>query len=224
MSAVPLSPLRFWLWLGAGVVGLLAVLFAAGRLLDGASMKKPPPVYGTITQGLMTLERSGETVSLADLKGKVFTCAYIYTVCPHGCAAVLGQMMKLRELHGRRADFHQVSIAVAPERDTPAFLKSYSDGLGLEPDDHWWFLTGDQKQLWSFMDQDLKLTPAKPIPEEESLNPLDLYNHDLRIVLVDRQGRIRGYYAVFHPEKDIAQFMCERLQRDTRMLLNHPNL
>lgn len=224
MSAVPPSSLRFWLWLGVGVVGLLSIILAAGRLLDGASMKKPLPVYGTITQGLTALERTGKPVQLSDLKGKVFTCAYIYTVCPHGCAAVLGQMMKLRELHGGRADFHQVSIAVAPERDTPAFLKSYADGLGLEPDDHWWFLTGDQKQLWGFMDQELKLTPAKPIPEEERLNPLDLYNHDLRIVLVDRQGRVRGYYAVFHPEKDIAQLMCERLQRDTKMLLNHPNL
>jgi len=76
--------------------------------------------------------------------------------------------------HGSHADFHQVSIAVAPERDTPAFLQSYALGLGLTPEDHWWFLTGDQKQLWRSVDEDLKLAPAKPIPAEERLNPWTL--------------------------------------------------
>ena len=224
MSVKPSSPLRFWLWLAACSAALLTVMLLAGRVLDNAAFKKPLPIYSTLGRGLTALERSGQTVSLAELRGKVFTCAYIYTVCPHGCAAVMGEMMKLHKRHGSHADFHQVSIAVAPERDTPAFLQSYALGLGLTPEDHWWFLTGDQKQLWRFMDEDLKLAPAKPIPAEERLNPLDLYNHDLRIVLVDRQGRVRGYYAVFHTEREIAELMCERLQRDTQMLLDNPNL
>lgn len=224
MSVKTSSPLRFWLWLAVCSVALLTVMLLAGRVLDNAGLRKPLPIYSTLERGLTAQERSGQNVSLAHLKGKVFTCAYIYTVCPHGCAAVLGEMMKLHKRHGSHTDFHQVSIAVAPERDTPAFLHSYALGLGLTPEDPWWFLTGEQKQLWQFMDHDLKLAPAKPIPEEERLNPLDLYNHDLRIVLVDRQGRVRGYYAVFHPEQDIAKLMCERLQRDTEMLLNHPNL
>jgi hypothetical protein len=73
------------------------------------------------------------------------------------------------------------------------------------------------------MTNELKLEPAKAIPEDERVNPLDLFEHDLRIVLIDRQSRVRGYYSVFHPEPEIAALMCERLFKDTERLLNHPN-
>jgi hypothetical protein len=64
----------------------------------------------------------------------------------------------------------------------------------------------------------------KPIPESERINPLDFYEHDLRLVLVDRQGRVRGYYSVFHPQPEIAQIMTEKLGRDVQRLLDHPEL
>lgn len=203
---------------------LVAVSLLFGQVLDRTLPKPRLAVYTTLTHDLKTVERSGKTEHLSSLRGKVFTCAYLYTACPHGCSAVMGQMMRLHQRFSSRPDFHQVSITVAPERDTPSFLKAYAEGMGIKPGDPWWFLGGDQKQLWGFMDNDLLLSPSKPIPAAERLNPLDLYEHDLRIVLVDRQGRVRGYYAVFHPQAGIAQLMCERLQRDTEFILDNPNL
>ena len=101
-------------------------------------------------------------------------------------------------------------------------MSSFAEGLSMRPQDPWWFLTGDQKKLWSFMTDELGLTPAKAIPEDERLNPLDLYAHDLRIVLVDRNGNVRGYYDVFHPEPGIAELMREKLRTDTQRLLDEP--
>ena len=201
---------------------IASILF--GVVLDHTMPRAKLPVFATITHDLEATERSGKPVRMADLRGKVFTCAYLYTVCPHGCTAVIGQMLKLHRAFGSRPDFHQVSVAVVPERDTAPFLDAYARGLQLSTEDHWWFLTGDQRKLWGFMDKELQLTPAKAIPAEERLNPLDLYAHDLRIVLVDRQGRVRGYYAVFHPQHEIAEVMCEHLMRDTRTLLESPDL
>lgn len=203
---------------------LITVVILFGRLFDSSMPKQRLPVFGRVDRELAATERDGQLKQLSTLRGKVFTCAYLYTVCPHGCAAVMGQMVKLNKAYGGHPDFHQVSIAVAPERDSHEFLRSYAEGVGVMPADHWWFLTGDQKTLWSFMDHGLKLTPAKPIPAEERLNPLDLYEHDLRIVLVDRKGQIRGYYAVFHPQIEVAQLMCEKLQRDVRTLLDEPGV
>lgn len=74
------------------------------------------------------------------------------------------------------------------------------------------------------MTDELKLTPAIPIPAEERVNPLDLYEHDLRIVLVDQLGQVRGYYSVFHPQPEIAAVMCEKLHRDVAHLLANPPL
>ena len=89
-------------------------------------------MLATISADLSATERSGQTVKLSDLKGKVTVCAYLYTICPHGCAAVVSAMQKLHKEHGKRDDFHQASIAVVPERDTPFALNAYAQALGVE--------------------------------------------------------------------------------------------
>ncbi|MCB1208566.1 MAG: SCO family protein [Verrucomicrobiales bacterium] len=208
------------------VFGAIALIISASLFLSRQLNQSLPgpalPIHSVIQHDLTAIERSGQTVHFSDLKGKVVTCAYIYTVCPHGCAAVIGQMQKLQQTFGSRDDFHQVSISVIPERDTASFLGSYAQGLGLTPADPWWFLSGQQKPLWDFMTDELKLEPAKAIPEDERMNPLDLFEHDLRIVLIDRKGRVRGYYSVFHPQPEIAALMCDKLFKDTQRLLNDP--
>ena len=73
------------------------------------------------------------------------------------------------------------------------------------------------------MDTQLRLTPAVPIPPEARLNPLDTHEHDLRVVLIDRSGRLRGYYSVFHPQEEIAKLMQENLEADTLALLDSPD-
>lgn len=218
-AGAPFSPARFWLVM-SGIIALAVVLISFyGRFLDRTLPKPKLPVLAVMKNDFAATERSGEVVHIKDLRGKVFVVACIYTVCPHGCAAVVGEMQKLHADFGSRSDFHLVSLAVAPERDTPAFLRAYSEGIGVKPGDPWWFLTGDQKQTWAFMTDDLQLEAPKPIPPDERLNPLDFYSHDLRIVLMDRAGRVRGYYAVFHPQPEIATLMAQRLHADVRTLL-----
>lgn len=180
------------------------------------------PIRSTIKKDITLTERNGQSVNFLDLKGKVVLVSYVYTVCPHGCAAVIGEMRKLLDKYRGRPDFHLVSMAVLPDHDTPAFLKSYADGLGLSPADPWWFLTGDRTAIWDFMDHQLRLTPAVPIPEADRLNPLDTYDHDLRIVLIDRDSNIRGYYSVFHPDSAVAAMMAENLEKHTTALLDQP--
>lgn len=219
---------RPWLfWSGIALVCILAI---AGSILSQRLLKKQQlsmtslPKIHLASQNMEAIERGGKIVSLAELNGKVRVFAYIYTVCPHGCAAVIGEMLKLNKKFGHRSDFHQVSISVVPERDSAAMMKAYGEGIGLTADDPWWFLTGEQSNLWAFMTDGLKLEPATAIPEDERLNPLDLYSHDLRIVLMDREGNVRGYYSVFHPQAEIASLMCERLQVDVGRLLDDPKL
>ena len=61
--------------------------------------------------------------------------------------------------------------------------------VGVKPGDPWWFVTGEQQPIWDYLTKELKLDTPKPIPPEKRLNPLDFYEHDLRIVLLDPQGR-----------------------------------
>jgi len=212
-----------WVRMGLGIGMALAGVLMLGHYATQALPKPPLPLVAQIHGDLEATERSGQTVKLSALRGKVTVMACLYTVCPHGCAAVVAQMQRLNAAHRTRPDFHLVSLAVAPERDTPGFLKAYGEGVGAKPEDPWWFVTGNQQRIWDYMTYDLQLQAPAPIPAEKRLNPLDLYEHDLRLVLIDRQGRVRGYYAVFHPQPEIAALMAEQLGRDVQRLLDNPS-
>ncbi len=220
----PVSLIRFWLVVACFFAISVGGSLLFGRWLDATRPSTTLPVFSSIQGDVTATERDGRTVRLSDLRGKVIACAYLYTICPHGCAAVVGQMQRLHKDFGARDDFHQVSISVVPDRDTAPVLSSYAEAMGVKPGDHWWFLTGERDPLINFMTQDLKLQPCQVIPADERLNPLDTFTHDLRIVLIDRKGQVRGYYEVFHPQPEIAELNCEKLQRDVRALLNHPEL
>ena len=219
-NASPFS--RSTLWIGIAILALVAGSLGFNQLLESTLPKPKLPVFATVKGDLVAVERSGQKVKFSDLRGKVTVCAFIYTVCPHGCAAVMGEMQKLNQKYASRSDIQLVSLALLPDRDTPDFLKVFAEGLQVKPTDPWWFLSGDRQQVWDFMTTELKLEPAKEIPEDERLNPLDLYEHDLRIVLIDRAGQVRGYYSVFHPQAEIANLMVEKLQRHVSQLLNEP--
>jgi protein SCO1 len=96
-----------------------------------------------------------------------------------------------------------VSFTVDPEFDTPEILQTYAESFGVP--DRWLFLTGEPKELYRLTLQGFKLAldPAPPpgVSEEPIL-------HSTRFVLVDGEGRVRGYYGAFDEEE------MERLRGD----------
>lgn len=210
-------------WMGALTLFVVALAGASGfhhKLsrwagLEGAAL----PVQGRVQPGFKATERSGREAAWDDLKGKVVVSAYVFTRCPHGCIGVAAQMLKLRTEFGSRPDFQLVSVAVWPKMDDAPTLKAFAEGIGVRPGDPWWFLTGDRERLWTFMNRSLGLAPTREVPEADRLSPEDVVEHDLRAVLIDRQGCVRGHYAVMHPDRQIADRDWERLQTDIRLLL-----
>lgn len=222
-ASKPFRPLVFWGGVAAFcLLPLLAWFAMMGMFGLKRETRKGPPHIHLLDRSLEGVERNGRPINFDQVKGKVRVVSYIYTICPHGCAAVIGEMLKLHKEHGHRSDFHQISVTVLPDRDTPQVLAAYAEGIGLTSSSPWWFVTGELSRLSDFMIQGLKMAPPVPIPPEERLNPLDLYAHDLRVLLVDREGWVRGYYEVFHPQREIAELMCERLEQDARFLLENP--
>lgn len=213
------NPVRFWLLVGAAVVGVAGFSLAYARFLQSALPRAELPVYATVKTDLEATERSGRTVRFSELRGRVVVAAYLYTQCPHGCAAVTAQMQRLNQEFATHPGLQLLSVAIQPERDNVALLKAYADAVGATEKSPWWFITGERQKLWDFMTDEIGMTAAKLIPEDERITPDDLYEHDLRIALIDAQGRVRGYYAVFHPQPEVAKLMCERLHEHVHQLL-----
>src|SRR5262245_6698795 len=69
-------------------------------------------------------DQTDKTVTLADLKGKVWVADFIFTNCGGTCPMMTGQMRKLQGLVP--ADIRMVSITVDPSRDTSKALAAYA--------------------------------------------------------------------------------------------------
>ena len=101
------------------------------------------------------------------------------------------------------ADVKLVSFSVDPLHDNPAALRQYADRYHAQSG-RWIFLTSDEKTQEQVI-RGMRLGFSPAIGD----NPIQ---HDEHFVLVDSQGRIRGYYDSFVPER------LQRLVHDARML------
>jgi protein SCO1 len=138
------------------------------------------------------VESSGKPLTLADLKGKVWIADFVFTQCGSICPRMTAQMSALQRQMQKRQDWKDirlVSFSVDPEHDTPAVLRDYAKGFEAEPG-HWLFLTGRQKAVWTLVRQGFKL----PVESAEAGSTSPIL-HSGKFVLVDREGRIRGYYS-----------------------------
>lgn len=182
----------------------------------------PLPVLGKSAGNLGGVERSGHSVRLAELRGKVTVLSHLYTVCPHGSRAVIAAMRSLHAEFGAHPAFHQVSLSAATERETPAYFRSYAESLGLDARAPWWFITAERAALDVFTAEELGLAPSTLIPEEQRLNAFDMYDNDLRLVLLDAEGQVRGRYQVLHPDPETAAASLEQLRKHVRLLVGQP--
>lgn len=151
-------------------------------------------------------ERSGETLSLADLEGKVWVADFFYTTCPGPCPMLSSRFSDLQKALGDVPDVRLVSISVDPEKDTTEVLKQYAERF--KAGDHWLFCTGNKDGIYSLARDGFKL-PIADAPEEGGQ-----ITHATRLILVDRTGNVRGFY------DGTGEGGVEALVRDVRRVLD----
>jgi protein SCO1/2 len=138
------------------------------------------PDYGTVPDFSFT-ERSGKLVTLSDLKGKIWVADFIFTSCSGPCPIMSAQMAEVQKGLDGTDNVKLVSISVDPKRDTPEVLKKYSDQFGAT--DKWFFVTGKDEDIQRLAKKGFKLAAGE-----------DPLIHSTRFILVDRNGKIFGYY------------------------------
>ncbi len=139
----------------------------------------------------------GQKVSINNsLKGKIVVIDFFFTTCPSICPQLTSNMKRLqtsfRKDPKKEASLDTIvqfiSITVNPERDTFQAMRAYADRFGANHD-HWWFLTGDKKAIYNYARSELGVTVG---PGDGGA---DDFIHTEKMVLLDRDRYIRGYYA-----------------------------
>lgn len=134
------------------------------------------PDYGAVPVFKLT-DTSGVLVDSASLLGKPYILSFLFTRCPDQCPLMVAKLAKLSK---RFPNLRFVSITADPDFDTPKVLAEYVDrGIGPR---NWSFLTGEKEAL-----KDIALGFMTAAPDNPGL-------HSTRFILIDTNGRIRGFY------------------------------
>ncbi len=201
---IGLIGITFWIWTKSRAGGLSFYAKTQVGALEGLGF------YGQVPD-FSLLERSGRTLDLADLRGKVWIANFIYTHCTDTCPLQSARMAELQEDLSGEKDVRLISITVDPERDTPEVLSQYAERYRADPG-RWFFLTGEKEAIYRLAQEGFHLSAVEIPPEEQDTTGAS-HMHSSRFVLVDQQGQIRGYYHSTDPEA------LRRLLRDVKTLL-----
>ncbi len=151
-------------------------------------------------------ERSGRTVALKDLEGKVWVANFIYTTCPGPCPIMTSRLAALAKELPVRDDLMYVSFSVDPDHDTPEVLAKFADRYGADAK-RWLFLTGPREEIHTLSTTGFLLALNRTT-QPSADGPIV---HSTRFVLVGRDGRIHSYYDGIDA-KAVAQLKAEILK------------
>lgn len=208
------QPWSIWLVIGVVLGGALVAWNYMLLRHDQAARQaeNPRPAFkDRVETNLLALNDKGEEVRMADLKGSTYIVSQVFTRCPGQCAGVAEKLRELQTEFGDDPNFKIVTFTIDPAHDDPAQLRKFRETFKLEGD-NWWFLTGDPEKVRDYTLEEFQFRVEEK-PEEERITPGDVFKHDTKVVLVDENAYIRGWYDAFIDES------LEALYDDTREVL-----
>lgn len=133
-------------------------------------------------------DRTGRTVTRADLVGKFLVVDFLFTSCSLTCPAVNRRMAEIQQLTANQPDVRLVSLTVDPRDDTTEVLAKYGERFGADTN-RWLLLTGEKSQLYGLIGTSfLAQGPDDPF----NYMPGN-FAHTERIALVGPDGRIQTF-------------------------------
>lgn len=194
------------------VAGVMVILFLTQELQarrDLQFLVEEPhqdalPALGTVSEFELTSAAEETPFALENLKGKVSVVDFIFTSCGGICPVMTNNLSDVHRMFSEEEDVQFVSVSVDPETDTPEVLREYAKRNRANPE-RWYFLTGDLEAIHTLAVDGFKIGSVD-----------DPLIHSPHFVLVDRAGKIRGYYTGTDPEEKA------RIADDIRTLLAEP--
>ncbi|HEY2031505.1 MAG TPA: SCO family protein [Myxococcales bacterium] len=204
-AAVTHAPKKLVLHPAWLVFAALALAVPMSVLLLRPALRKEPPVLAELPQ-FSLVDEDGKAVHRDDLLGKVWIADFVFTSCADACPRMQAKMKSLQERltpASQGGSVGLLSVSVDPERDTPERLRQYAKAFGQRKGE-WRYLTGDQREVERTVVKGFHIAMAK-LPSgtagadgregasDPHLEAFDIM-HGQQFVLVDRMGRIRGFY------------------------------
>jgi protein SCO1/2 len=138
------------------------------------------------------VDARGKPFGSDDLRGHVYVASFFFTRCQSICPALMRDLARLerRYREDHLDSIRLVTISVDPTHDTPEVLRTAADGYGVDPE-RWILLTGPLDAIREIAVNGFQVALGEPERTAEGL--IDVA-HTGKLLLVDAEGRLRGYY------------------------------
>ncbi|HMY42519.1 MAG TPA: SCO family protein [Chitinophagales bacterium] len=208
----------------AGIIGVIfpLIFFVIFKYMDTNREQLNTdtclPIYGNktlnnskdtvyhIVPSFSFLDQNGDTITDAIMQNKVVVADFFFTTCSSICIDMTKNLRKIQEHFLNDRDVMILSYTVDPEVDSVKQLQKYA----VENDVNgklWHLLTGDKKELYALARNGYLVTAV-----QGDGGPKD-FIHSEKLVLVDKERRIRGFYDGTKDDEII------RLKKDAQKLL-----
>jgi len=132
----------------------------------------------------------GDTITQDDVEGQVRIVDFFFTRCATLCPIMTSNMKVVQDALQGRESWMLMSHSVTPEADSVTVLREYAKTYNADPN-RWMFLTGPKKQIYNLARQSYFACYDE---DQGGDGGWQDFIHTENIVLVDRQGRLRGFY------------------------------
>lgn len=185
----------------------LALPFYAERTFTPVWTPVPHSTTRHLVSDTPFLDQDGTAFTPASLDGRVHVVSFIFTRCAAICPPLVSSLKKVQAATAG-TDVALVSYSVDPGHDSVSVLKEFGVRRGVDPS-RWKLVTGTisgvhqvARDLYFADDDGMRQSLANP----------DAFLHTEKLLLIDRDGHIRGIYNGTQP------FEIQKLLEDLRTL------
>lgn len=134
------------------------------------------------------VDQDGRVVSNETLRGTVHVANFFFSTCHAICPRMVTTLKRIERAFAADPNVLIVSYTVAPSSDTVERLHAYGEAMGI-PSDRWKLVTGDRATIYRLA--------RRSYFAEKTLGTTRTngeFLHTENMLLVDREGHLRGVY------------------------------
>ncbi len=131
------------------------------------------------------IDQYGDTITESNFQNKAYIVDYFFTSCPTICPKVKEQELRIADHFKGNKNLKMLSVSIDTKYDNVERLKWYADKLEIEKG-NWHLVTGEKDFIYDVADAFFHIA----LEDEEAPGG---FNHDGRLVLVDKNKHIRSF-------------------------------
>ena len=186
-------------------IGIIQILLLAGcnreperlPILGNIEVVNGDTIFHTVPD-IQLIDQDSQIIHLSDFDNKIYIGDFFFTSCPSICPKVTKQMLRIYERYKEDDRLLLLSHTIDQRNDSVEVLHRYAENLGVDTE-RWKFVTGEKDSIFHIADKYFVSAFVDP-------NAPGGFDHSGRIILVDKNRRVRGFAEGTDPESVTAFF------------------